>query len=30
MSNENKGQKKEMITNPLTLNLILNWMKDVQ
>jgi hypothetical protein len=29
MSNENKGQEKEMITNLLTLNLMLNWMKDV-
>jgi len=30
MSIENEGQEKEMITNPLTLNLMLNWMKNGQ
>jgi hypothetical protein len=28
MSIKNEGQQKEMIINPLTLNLMLNWMKD--
>jgi hypothetical protein len=29
VTNENKGQEKEMITKPLTLNLISNKMKGV-